>query len=164
MRKGRGKKQNGNRKRLRKSTPRVAVSTPSGGIRTAGNPKNYNKEKPAWALSKLDSDGPKGARQITAKVWWTELHPKLKDFESMTWAEILAASGGRTSGNNSHYISWGDLTKEARDRLSYLGQDDIDQVFSLRLAGTKRIIGIRDGNILHIIWYDSNHWVAEQSR
>lgn len=75
----------------------------------------------------------------------------------MTWAEILAATGGRTCGNNSHLVPLSDLKKEAVDRLRELQQDDIDELFSLRLSGKERIYGIPDGRVLQILWFCPNH-------
>ena len=90
-------------------------------------------------------------------MWWTEILPKLQNFESMTWAQILQAIGGRAKGNNSHFVSVERLTRQAKDRLAEIGQDDVSELFSLRLTGTTRIYGIRDRRALKLLWYDQHH-------
>ena len=88
---------------------------------------------------------------------WTEILPKLCHFESMTWAEIMRAAGGRASGNNSHFVEVRNLTRPAKARLAEIGQDDVSELFSLRLSANERIYGIRDRRALKLLWYDPHH-------
>jgi len=73
--------------------------------------------------------------------------------ETMEWAEI-------ESGTGSHTIAVGSLSAEARKRLIEIRQDDIDDVFSLRITGAERVFGIRDQWILRILWWDPEHRVC----
>ena len=105
----------------------------------------------------MDQGGAWGCRSIPVWVWWNEILPKLQHFESMTWAEIMQAAGGRARGNNSHFVQVGKLTRQAKARLAEIGQDDVSELFSLRLTGTTRIYGIRDRRALKLLWYDPHH-------
>ena len=82
---------------------------------------------------------------------------KLQNFESMTWEEIMKATGGRDKGTNSHFVEVGKLTNNAKKRLAEIEQDDVSQLFSLRLDNKKRIYGIHDRRALKLLWYDSYH-------
>ena len=75
----------------------------------------------------------------------------------MTWAQLTQASGAKRHGTNSHFIPRNRLSSDAQRRLSEIGQSDIDGMFSLRLTGTTRIYGIRNGRALKLIWYDGDH-------
>lgn len=75
----------------------------------------------------------------------------------MTWDEIAKASGGRTQGNNHHFVRVEKLTKQAKDRLAELKQEDVSELFSLRLTAQKRIYGVRDRRALKLLWYDKHH-------
>ena len=75
----------------------------------------------------------------------------------MTWAEIMRAAGGRTRGNNHHFVEVGKPTGQAKERLAEIRRDDVSELFSLRLDATKRICGIRDGRALKPLWYDPHH-------
>ena len=89
--------------------------------------------------------------------------PKLCDFETMTWAQIKGAAGGRRHGTNHHSLAIvDDLSDEAtrRARALRLG---VDELFSLRLTGRKRLIGIRSGRHFKVLWYDPEHEVAKQN-
>ncbi len=69
-----------------------------------GDPAVHDRETVVWAFSIVDQSGDWGWRTAAAPVWWSEILPKLQDFESMTWAEIMQAAGGRARGNNSHFV------------------------------------------------------------
>lgn len=69
----------------------------------------------------------------------------------------MGAAGGKSKGTNSHPVKCKDLSKKAQKRLEEIGQDDVAELFSLRLTGIKRIYGIRSGRALKLLWYDRNH-------
>ena len=102
-------------------------------------------------------DGPWGWSEVGAKTLLLEIIPKLHFFETMTWADVEATTG-------SHFISVSDCNKDAGDRLKDIGQEDIDDLFSLRLSGKQRIWGIRDVVILRILWWDPKHLVCPSAK
>ena len=77
----------------------------------------------------------------------------------MTWDEIAKATGGKKKGrgNNHHFVQVEKLTKKAKDRLVELKQEDVSELFSLRLTGQTRIYGMRDRRALKLLWYDKYH-------
>jgi len=74
----------------------------------------------------------------------------------MTWAQVDGPTG-------SHFIGYDDLCKDAQDRLQTLKRD-VEQMFSLRLTGPKRIYGIRQGAILEILWWDPEHQICPSAK
>lgn len=110
--------------------------------------------RPTWRFSLLDIDGPFGTgKESLAKINLAEvIWPKLRDFESMTWKEIV--------GNGSHKVAVSDLAVAARKKLTKLNMDDIEELFSLRLMGKQRIWGILDNNAFRILWWDPDHLVC----
>ena len=103
----------------------------------------------------------KGWRDCQTLQFFTEhIISKLQEFEKMTWQEILNASGGKSEGhgNNNHFISGIELPLEERKVFIELGyMRDFEKVFSLRLSGKERLIGIVDLNIFKVLWFDANH-------
>lgn len=99
---------------------------------------------------------------VNRSYYIDELHSKLALFEGKTWDEIEKETYGTKNGNKSkhHEIKVKDLSSEARKRLKELKQDDVDVVFSLRLEGELRVIGIRKLNCLSILWIDREHEVC----
>jgi hypothetical protein len=78
----------------------------------------------------------------------------MRDYERRTWAEIIANS------RRDHTVPVDHLVKEARDRLVYLNQDDVDELWRLRFEGEQRIWGIKHGPLFRVLWWDPLHRVC----
>jgi len=109
-------------------------------------------EKPAWQFRQIDWNGPWGWHQLEANKW-QEILTKLGHFETRTWADI------KSDGNNHNVDIQNSPNPEVLKRLAEIHQDDIDELFSLRLSGKERLWGILDNHILKILWWDMNHEV-----
>ena len=59
-----------------------------------------------------------------------------------------------TDGSRNHEVEVGRLCTDARKRLVALHLDDIDKLVSLRLSGKERVWGIRDADVLQLLWWD----------
>ena len=110
----------------------------------------------AWHIKSLDREGPWCWKDIDASTLWSVIHSKLANFETMKWSEIL--------GNRHHEIRKDSLIAKARSRLEEINQDDVDVLVSLHLDGKKIIWGIREYNILKILWWDPKHNVCPSSK
>lgn len=85
---------------------------------------------------------------------------KLQELEKMSWQEILNATGGKSEGhgNNNHFMPGQTLPPEERRVFIERGyMRDFEKVFSLRLSGKERLIGVADLNVFKILWYDKEH-------
>jgi hypothetical protein len=108
------------------------------------------RKHPIWRFHVIDLDGPWGWRKITSQEL-ISLHAKLVHLETMTWAEV--------SRTGSHFLST--VCREAMKRLGELNQDDCtSDLYSLRLAGETRVIGIRLGREFGFLWWDPAHQVC----
>ena len=99
----------------------------------------------------MDIDGPFCPTRMTRDTM-LEVRQRLASFESMTWGEI--------GSTGSHPIPVSDLSADAQRRLGEIRQDDVEQLYSLRVSGTERVFGIREGGVLRILWWDPSHQVA----
>lgn len=138
---------------------------PRGGKRTArgGDPGSTETETPVWAFHRVDWESKWG---LTPDRFGAKELKVMGNFESMTWAQIKGAAGGRsqrTGGTNSHTLQPEALSDDARNRL-LKRYEDVEEVFSLRLGNLKRLIGVRSGRVLEILWYDDNHSVTQTTR
>jgi len=109
-------------------------------------------KKPAWQFHKIDWGGLWGWHKLEANKW-QEILTKLGHFETRTWADI------KSDGNNHVVVIQNSPNPEVLKRLAEIHQDDIDELFSLRLSGKERLWGILDNHILKILWWDMNHEV-----
>ena len=80
------------------------------------------------------------------------IQDKLKHFESMRWSDI--------ERSGSHNIEVEDIHTDAFDQLVEFKLDDTEEVFSLRLSGKQRVWGIRDRNLLRLLWWDPLHEIC----
>jgi len=106
--------------------------------------------RPVWSFSKLDVGGP-WCFSNTEAGQAAPILQKLGQFEGMTWGELAT--------QKSHAVPVSGICKAARDRLAELKQDDIDELFSFRLSAAVRIWGIRDANVIRVLWWDPEHVV-----
>lgn len=105
---------------------------------------------PSWRFSTVDKSGP-FAWPTEAEIE-NQILQKLRQFDSMRWQEI--------EGPDHHSIEVGRLSKAAQTRLADIKQDDLDEVFSFHFSGKPRIIGIRDMNVVKLLWWDPDHQVC----
>ena len=129
------------------------------------SPKNSDSWKgkcPVWRFSKFDSSHPKwGSSQVN----YEELEEKLISFEKMTWQEIDSASGGKSSGTNNHFLPIEEIESEAQVRLNELHFEEFsDNLYSLRINGKHRLIGILSDGIFEFLWNDPDHEVCRSRK
>ncbi len=105
---------------------------------------------PLWRFSIVDWDDPWGWRHIIPEKW-EDILSKLGHFETQTWQDIETTTG-------SHLVTIKECPNpQMAKRLTEIHQDDIDEIFSLRLSGKERIWGILEGCVLKILWWDPHH-------
>ena len=52
------------------------------------------------------------------------------------------------------------IVPEMQKRLCDLEKEDLDELYSLRLSGKKRIWGIKESNLLWFLWWDPEHEIC----
>ena len=138
--------------------PKKLESPTLGKHPNAHDPSSAKYSHPSWIVGAMDIEWEEfGWGKASEHELKNIIQPKLRDFESMTWNDI-------TAPDKSHNVEKWKLIKEARDRLIKLQLDDIDELYSLRLGGKRRIWGIRAANFLKIIWWDPNHLICPSSK
>ena len=148
-RRGRGsEKQPKTKRRLAGRSRKTPRSEPSASV-------DYRRWHPVWQVGVIDRNGPFSWSEIEAADGWS-IWERLAAFETMTWHEII--------GRDHHEIDVDLLEKSAQDRLREIGQDDVDSLCSLRIAGERRVWGILDRNVFKILWWDPNHTVYPVSK
>lgn len=136
-----------------KSAPKIGVTVPAEGRspRHTQDPQSFQARQPVWRVRRADMAGEFSFAGISG-AQLRDLHDRLGNLETMTWAQIPSTG--------SHPIPISDLSKEAQARLRELRIDDVDELYSLRLAGRPRCWGIRRGEVLELLWWDPEHRVC----
>ena len=104
----------------------------------------------AWHFEFLDRYGPFGWDNATKEALWVQIRPMLSKLEKLSWPEIFMHP-------KNHPIKKHNLSPEAQERLEEIEKNDIDEVISLGITKLSRVLGIRNHNILKILWCDPNH-------
>ena len=108
--------------------------------------------KLVWKVARIDDNSPWGWNQITCPDFLRNIWNKMRNFETMTWGEIL--------GRHHHAIAVNDIIEPAQNRLEQLGYDDQAELVSFRLSNTERIWAIRSGEDAFLLWWDPNHEIC----
>lgn len=127
-------------------------------VRIGADPDSYRKERPVWRFKDFDWDGPWGTAACLHSVTNMQKHIQmhLSSFETMTWEEILRASGAKKTGNLHHEISIGKFSKIVRERLK-AKEINVDNLFSFRFDQCTRLYGVREGSCLRLVFFDPHH-------
>lgn len=126
-------------------------------------PESIKHKKPVWRMGLIDFEGYWGWGNVNNVAAIKSIQDKLKNFESMTWGEIESKLIKKGSPQN-HFMPVNKIDKKARERLKELHLGDQESLYSLRFSGTERLWGIREAEILYIVWWDHNHSVYPISR
>ena len=127
-----------------KSTVKVAVSSET--------------QKILWLFDRLDRDG-KFAFDINRLDFDHKgFLDKLISYSGMTWAEVRRQT--HDDGKSKHHFieDTDKFSPEAKGRIEKLQLwEDTDSIFSFAFDNLLRIIGIRNGEKFHVVWYDAHH-------
>lgn len=135
--------------------PVAAVSRGGGKQPAVALPQGQTtRSRPSWRFGMADRDGPWTLASCDGATLH-EVMAKLRDFESMTCAELE-----RGGDPLKHYDVDSLPTKQARERLTQLKLDDQTLISRLRLNGKQRLYGFMDeDNTFHVVWWDPEHEV-----
>lgn len=135
-----------------KKQPSSAIYPKSEKIPRHLNPYQDPK-KVFWSLSIYDASIQFPEAGIP-QLYFSEIADHLKNCETRTWLDI------DRNRHRDHPIDKNKLAKFARERLISLGQDDVDELWSIHINGLMRIWGIRDQSLFKILWVDPQHEVC----
>jgi len=139
---------------MTKKQPKIAPkNVPNAGKRPRiiEDPDSYLSKCPSWRFSRVDYDHPKWAFRIND----IDVLQRLSSLETMMWKDIMIVDK-----KSHHHIKVEELIKEAQKRLIELDKKDVDELFSLRVNGKKRIFGILDDGNMFFLWYDKEHEIC----
>jgi hypothetical protein len=93
-----------------------------------------------------------------------EFMQKMVDYSSMTWSEVKRQTHDNGKSKH-HFLSEDSLSKEALERMQsrQLGEYS-DSIFSFALQNKLRIVGIREDEHFHVLWYDPEHEICPSKK
>lgn len=131
-----------------KQQPKVASNARAG----APNFAQMRGGALVWRFSTADRGGPFAWPTLDKAAVYKTVSERLHQFETMT--DLAIAQSG------SHAVEISSLSKEARDRLTEIKLDDLDELFSFRIDGPKRVWCRPLGSMMLVLWWDPDHLVC----
>lgn len=100
-----------------RGNPKFGARPVDGTPKLGAQPDSYKTKYPVWRFRSFDWDGPWGMGALFEKNWRKHIESHLANFETMTWAEIESAAGGKKDGTNSHPLPRDKFSRNAIARL-----------------------------------------------
>lgn len=131
---------------------------------TVKNEIGYENAVPVWMFDKIDRNG-KFAFDLKRKDFeYCEFLDKMIAYTTMTWSRLRKQTHDDGKSKH-HYLEAGKLSKDAQKRLEAMHlEENSDQIFSMALRNKLRIVGLRDRDKFHILWYDPQHEVYPSTK
>ena len=117
------------RKKARKAETPHSSKTP----RIDPSLKPSIDDSPVLRVSTLDMDGPWGWENIDKTHFFKRILPKIQNFESMMWKEIL--------GRDSHEVNVEQISKAAQKRLTEIRLDDFSNFSFITIYRKRKTLG-----------------------
>lgn len=124
---------------------------------SAAERRNYMRCHPSWRFSLLQLDGPFGWQPIGGST--RAVRDRLAALERSTWDEILVRAK-----KQNHSVPIANLCGEAQKELRRIELDDVDQIWSLRMAGRPRVWGFLRHEFFYLLWWDPEHAICPSLR
>lgn len=95
-----------------------------------------------------------------------EFLEKLIAYTNMTWGEIRKQTHDKSNKSKHHFLT--DIekfSKAAQERVKIiLSPEDTDRIYSFAFNNKLRIVGLRDHEKFHVLWYDPEHKIYPSSK
>ncbi len=117
-----------------------------------------------WLFDKIDRSGSYAFDVNREDFDHKEVLTKMINYSSMTWGEVKRQThdDGRSK---HHFLAPGSLSKEAAERLKARDLEEFsDYIFSFALQNKIRIVGIRNAEKFHVLWYDPDHKICPSKK
>lgn len=114
-----------------------------------GEPTSSDKDFVQWCFAIFDNKHWHDNSHTGESFYAVAKH--LRDYQGLRWADVK---------RRDHPIEKNKIITEAQQRLEYLNQEDIDQLWRLQFTGLQRLWGIRDESVFRVLWWDPQHKIC----
>ena len=114
--------------------------------------------KVQWCFDYLDKGGKFAFNLSREDFDHYEVLEKIIAYSNMTWSEVKRQTHDDGKSKH-HFLDLSKISREAVDRISAKRFDGIydDAIFSFAFQNKLRIIGVRDNEKFHGVWFDPQH-------
>lgn len=131
---------------------------------TVKNKISYENVTPAWMFDKIDRNGKFAFDINRADFEHREFLDKMISYATMTWGQLRQQTHDDGKSKH-HYLDADKISRTAQERLAAMHlEENSDQVYSIALKNKLRIVGLRDKDKFHVLWYDPEHDVYPSTK
>jgi len=121
-------------------------------------PVSTNNSKQVWIFDQVDNDGHFRFDPNRNDMKCNDVLDKIIQYSKKKWSEIMNEIHGYHGNSKHHFLNYDALSDKAKERIKSLNlNEEIDSVFSMRLDGETRVIGLRQGQSFVVKWFDPKH-------
>lgn len=127
--------------------------------------ESSNNKYLVWRFDKADQNGLFRFDLEREDMDHKLLLQKIMVYSNRTWGEIIRETHDQKNKTCHHPLDVAKVSTQALERIRAMELEGrTDGLFSLRLGNLKRIVGIRENEVFHAIWYDPKHEFYPSSR
>lgn len=121
-------------------------------------------KKVIWLFDMIDRSGKFAFDLNRDDFLHREVMEKMIHYSNMSWAEVKGQT--HDEGKSKHHlISFDKLSNDAFDRFKARHLDGYeDSIFSFALQNRLRVVGIRENEHFHVLWYDPDHEICPSKK
>ena len=113
--------------------------------------------KIVWCFDDLDTAGAFAFNLTREDFDYKEVLQKIIAYSNMTWSEVKRQTHDNGKSKH-HFLEPETLSPSARERIRVKRLEErSDSIFSFALQNRLRIIGYRENEMFHAVWYDPQH-------
>ena len=115
-------------------------------------------QKVIFLFDRIDRDGKFAFDVSRADFDHKGFLQKVIEYSGMTWAEIRKQTHDAGKSKHHYLTEVSRYSSEAQARIVKLRlTQDTDRIYSFAFGNKLRIIGLREREKFHVVWYDANH-------
>lgn len=119
-----------------------------------------DRKAPVWIFDKIDRSGDYAFDVSREDFNHKLVLEKIIEYASMSWIDVKQQTHGQKGKSKNHYYPLNEMSSTAQKRFVQLGLDEYgDSIFSFAVSSVVRIIGYRENEYFHVLWYDAQHEV-----
>ncbi len=110
-----------------------------------------------WVFDKLDKGGEFAFNIDGDGFRHHDFLDKMICYSNRKWSEVKRDTHDKGKSKH-HFLEIDTLSKAAQERIKKLKLEEFsDAIFSFAFDNKWRVIGIRENELFHVVWYDPEH-------
>jgi hypothetical protein len=125
--------------------------------KVAGEKISYDGLCPIWVFDRIDRDGRFAFNVLRSDFDSKDVLGKIISYSCMSWYDICKQTHDDGKSKH-HFLDFSGMCNDVKERIKKLQLEEYtDIIFSFAFTNKVRVVGIREKEKFHVIWYDPFH-------